>query len=107
METTFTFRHIDPSEGLKQHALDKLQKLDKYKVQPLHAHVIFTTERFQHVVEITLTAHGVQYVSLEKEKDMYASLDLAMQKIERQLKRHKERIKGHHKQHDLVPNNKD
>lgn len=106
METTFTFRQIDPSDALKQHAIDKLHKLDKYLVRPIHAHVIFATERFQHVVEITLTAHGVQYVSLEREKDMYTSLDLAMQKIERQLKRHKERIKGHHKQQNGVDTNK-
>ena len=95
METNFTFRHIEPSDALKQHALDKLGKLTKYEVLPAHIHVIFTKERFQHIVEITVNTNGVQYVSQEKEKDMYASLDLAVQKLERQLKKSKERLKEH------------
>jgi len=95
METTFTFRNIEASDALKTHALDKLQKLGKYMIKPITAHIIFNKERFQHQVEITLNANGIQYVSHEKEPDMYASIDLAVAKLERQLKKYKEQLKKH------------
>src|SRR3989338_2581259 len=95
METTFTFRNIEASDALKNHAQDKLNKLGKYLVKPTTVHVIFNVEKFNHIVEVTLNANGVQYISHEKEKDMYASLDLAMAKLERQLKKYKDKLKAH------------
>lgn len=95
METTFTFRNIEASDALKNHTLDKLKRLDKYLIKPEKIHVIFQVERFQHIVEVTLNANGVPYISHEKASDMYASIDGAMTKLERQLKRYKEQLKKH------------
>lgn len=95
METNFTFRNIDPSDALKDHTLAKLKRLDKYLIKPEKIHVIFNVERFQHIVEVTLNANGVQYISHEKAPDMYASIDGAMTKLERQIKRYKEQLKEH------------
>lgn len=95
METTFTFRNLEASDALKVHAEEKLQKLKKYLIKPTTAHIIFHLERFHHVVEVTLNANGIQYISCEKEKDMYASLDIAIAKLERQLRRYKEKLKEH------------
>lgn len=97
METNFTFRNLEASEALKQHTIEKLQKLNKYLVKPTAAHVIFHTERFNHIVEITITANGMQHVSHEKSENMYTSIDKAIHKLESQLKKYKERIKNHHK----------
>ncbi|MBI5300418.1 MAG: ribosome-associated translation inhibitor RaiA [Deltaproteobacteria bacterium] len=95
METTFTFRNINASDALKTHTLDKLTKLGKYLVKPTQAHIIFGVERFNHVVEVTLNANGIQYISHEKSEDMYTSIDKAVAKLERQLKKYKERLKEH------------
>lgn len=95
MEMTFTFRNLEATEALKTHALDKLKRLDKYLIKPTKAHVIFQVERFQHLVEVTVNANGIQYVSHEKSEDMYTSIDKAIHKLERQLKKYKERIKNH------------
>lgn len=95
METTFTFRNLEASDALKTHTLDKLQKLDKYLIKPEKVHVIFHVERFQHIVEVTLNANGLPYVSHERASDMYASIDGALAKLERQLKRYKEQLKRH------------
>lgn len=97
METNFTFRNLEASEALKQHTVEKLKKLDKYLVKPTMTHVIFNTERFNHIVEITITANGMQHVSHEKSENMYTSIDNAIHKLERQLKKYKERLKSHHK----------
>lgn len=95
METTFTFRNIEPTETLKTHTLGKLDKLSKYLIKPTKAHVIFNVERFNHLVEVTLNANGVQYISHEKSEDMYTSIDRAVTKLERQLKKYKEQLKKH------------
>ncbi|OGQ05300.1 MAG: ribosomal subunit interface protein [Deltaproteobacteria bacterium RIFCSPLOWO2_01_44_7] len=95
METTFTFRNIEASDALKTHTQTKLEKLKKYLIKPTQAHVIFNVERFNHLVEVTLNANGIQYISHEKSEDMYTSIDKAVAKLERQLRKYKERLKEH------------
>lgn len=95
METTFTFRNLEASDALKTHTLIKLEKLNKYLIKPTKAHIIFNVERFHHIVECTVNANGVQYISHEKSEDMYTSIDKAVAKLERQLKKYKEQIKHH------------
>ena len=95
METTFTFRNLDTSEALKIHTLDKLEKINKYLIKPTKTHIIFHVEKFNHIVEVTLNANGIQYVSHEKSENMYTSIDKAVAKLERQLKKYKEQIKEH------------
>lgn len=95
METHFTFRNIDASEALKNHTLEKLSKLNKYLIKPTNTHIIFSTVKFHHQVEITLNANGVQYITQEMSEDMYGSIDKAVQKMERRLKKYKEQLKSH------------
>jgi putative sigma-54 modulation protein len=95
METTFTFRNMDTTEALRNHTLDKLDKLTKYLVKPGNAHIIFNVEKFNHVAEITLTANGQRYVGIERSNDMYLSIDGAIRKLEDQLRKYKERLKAH------------
>ncbi|MBI2091984.1 MAG: ribosome-associated translation inhibitor RaiA [Deltaproteobacteria bacterium] len=97
METSFTFRDIDATEGLKDHVLDKFTKLDKYLIKPVSAHTILCKDGFQHKAEITILDNGTRYVGVEKTNDMYLSIDHAIEKIISQLKKNKERVKDHHK----------
>ena len=103
METSFTFRNLATSDALKSHTLSKLQKLEKYLIKPTNVHVIFNVEKFHHSVELTLNANGVQHVSHETDEDMYASIDKAVTKMIRQLKRYKEQIKDHKKKPIFIP----
>lgn len=98
METSFTFREIEATDGLKEHVLDKFGKLDKYLIKPISAHTILSKDGSQHKAEITLLANGIKYVGIERTNDMYLSIDRAVEKILGQLKKAKERIKNHHRQ---------
>ncbi|MBI4211187.1 MAG: ribosome-associated translation inhibitor RaiA [Deltaproteobacteria bacterium] len=97
MEPTFTFRHLDATDGIKDHTRDKLDKLGKYLLKPISAHVVFTVERFTHVAEITLSANGHRYVGIGESNDMYPSIDEAVENILKQLKKDRDRVKNHHK----------
>ena len=95
IETTFTFRNMDSTEALRDHALDKISKLDKYIMKPGTAHVIFNMEGSRHVAEITLHVKGNSVVGIGESNDMYTSVDEAVERLKKQMSREKERVKGH------------
>jgi ribosome hibernation promoting factor len=95
MQITTTFRHMESSEPLKKYAQEKLEKVQKFIDEPIVAQVFLTVEKIRHIAEVTMTARGVTIKASEETNDMYASLDAVTDKIERQLRRYKERIKEH------------
>lgn len=101
MQVNITFRGFDPSDALKSYAKEKVERANKYLDKAGEAHIVLSLER--HLQNADITIHSGKFVlrGREKTEDMYASLDLAMDKIERQLRRYKERIKHHHGR-DLV-----
>lgn len=97
MEINVTFRHAESSEVLRDHIEDKIQKLSKYFIKATNAHVTLNVEGTRHVAEISLAENHNLFNARALSHDMYLSVDRALAKIERQLKKYKERIKGHHK----------
>ncbi len=95
MQINYTFRNLDSSDFIKAYAKDKVERVNKYLDRASDAHVVCTLERHQHVCDITINAGQFSLRGREKSEDMYASVDLAMDKIERQLKRYKEKLKSH------------
>lgn len=95
METNFTFRNLEPTEGLKTHALKKMEKVKKHLLKPIVVHIIFSLDKFRQRCEITVVDDGTEYVGSETCTDMYQSIDRTVEKIVRQLQKHKERVKGH------------
>jgi len=95
MHVTTTFRHMEQSEALKSYAEEKLERVKKYIDGPINAQVYFTVEKIRHIVEIVINARGINTKASEATNDMYAAVDAVIDKIERQLKRYKEKLKEH------------
>jgi ribosome hibernation promoting factor len=95
MQIATTFRHMEPSDALKSYAEEKLDRVKKYIDDPIVAQVFMTVEKIRHTAEVTLTAKGITIKAAEETNDMYAAIDSVIDKIERQLRRYKERIKAH------------
>jgi len=95
MQITTTFRHLDPSDALKSYAEEKLERVNKYIDEPVVAQVFMTVEKIRHCAEVTITAKGITIKASEETNDMYSAIDAVVDKIERQLRRYKERIKKH------------
>jgi putative sigma-54 modulation protein len=96
MQVTTTFRHLEQSDALKSYAEEKLERLTKYIDEPITAQVFLTVEKkIRHIVEIVINAKGVSTKASEATNDMYAAIDAVIDKMERQLKRYKEKIKAH------------
>jgi putative sigma-54 modulation protein len=96
MGIAITFRHMASSDALKGYVHDKLERVQKYLRQPIDAHVTLSSERHQHVSEVSLHTAGRQYQARHDSDDMYKSIDLMIDKIEHQIARH----------HDAVSRNK-
>ena len=58
MRILMTARHFDLTQGLREHAEDRLRKLDKYGVQILESNVVLTVEKYRHIAEIALNGRG-------------------------------------------------
>jgi len=95
MQVATTFRHMEPSDALRSYAEEKLERVKKYIDEPIGAQVYLTVEKIRHIAEITLNAKGITIKASEATNDMYAAVDAVLDKIERQLRRYKERIKEH------------
>lgn len=96
MQLNITFRHVEPIESLKEYVREKVERADKYLDRAGEAHVVLTHERHLNNADITIQSGSWVLRGREKSEDMYASIDLAMDKIERQLRRYKDRLKNHH-----------
>lgn len=102
MKITITFRHLESTESIKNHIQEKLQKLEKYLIRPIEVHVILSIEKFRQQCEITLYARNLHVTAKEVSENLYTSIDEAMHKLERQVKKHKEIIKEHKHHHSPV-----
>lgn len=95
MQTAVTFKNLDPSDHLRDYVTTKLNRLDKLLDNPAEAQVVLTVEKIRHITEIRLSGDRLNIVCREKSNDMYSSIDLALDKLEKQLKKQKEKIKNH------------
>ncbi len=95
MMVSVTFRNAEGEAWQREYVEEKLKKLKKYIDNPVDAHVVLSVEKFRNVAEINLSANGLGVNAKEEAKDMPSAIDTAIEKIERQLKKHKEKIRGH------------
>ena len=86
MNIAITFRHIEPSEPVKNYAHEKIAKLQKFLRQPMQANVTLDMERIEHVVEVRISSGADHYHGKEQSEDMYASIDKVVDKLERQIR---------------------
>jgi len=95
MKISVTFRNKEGENWHKEYIDQKLKKLEKYLDTPVEARVVLSVEKFRNVAEVNLMMNGQNINAKEEAKDMYLAIDNAIEKIERQLKKRKERIRGH------------
>src|SRR5512136_2811027 len=95
MQVNITFRHLEPTEALKAHVKDKVAHIQRYIDRPTEAHAVLHLENLHHHAEITMKAGRFSLRGRARSEDMYASIDAAADKIERQLMKHKERVRDH------------
>lgn len=89
-----TFRHIEPTSPLRHYAEEKIHKLGKYFSRPVDVHVILGVDaKHRQLAEIELHGHGAMIHGKEQHPDLYAASDLVLAKVERQVRKQKDKYK--------------
>jgi len=95
MQFAVTFRHMEPTEALKAYARERMERVRKYLPDPISCHVVLSTERHNHRIDVTFQLHnGLQVAGSETTENMYSSIDLCIAKIERQVRKYKGKLEG-------------
>lgn len=96
MQFSLTFRHMDATDALKNYTEERLQRIKKYFPDPISCNVVLSANRFNHRVDVTLKLHnGFQVAGHETTENMYSSIDLVAAKIERQVRKYKDKLRHH------------
>lgn len=99
MNITITGRHMEMSEALRAYVENGLRKIKMHFDKIIDADVVLDVEKHRHIAEINLHANGVRIHSREASSDMYASVDAVMEKLEKQIRKFKDRINRHQPRH--------
>ena len=95
MKISVTFRNGEGENWQKVYAEERIQKLKKYLDTPAEVHIIISMEKFRNFVEINLSSNGWNINAKEEAKDMHLAVDNCIDKIERQLKKQREKNREH------------
>lgn len=105
MQFSVTFRQMEATEALKEYARERMERIRKYFPDPIAVHVVMSTERgYKHRVDVTMQLHnGLTVAGHEASESMQASIDLVTDKIERQVRRYKDKLRDHKARTTLPP----
>ena len=95
MQINITGHHLDVTPALRAYVTEKMQKLGRHFDQLNSINVILNVEKLQQHAEATVTAAGRTLFATETAPDMYASNDGLVDKLDRQVRRDKDRITDH------------
>ena len=105
MQLKITGHQLDVTEALKEHATEKMQKLERHFDHVTNVHLILEIEKNQHKAEASVHVSGADLFAESKHEDMYAAIDGLVDKLDRQILKHKEKMKDHHRKNGGVKHN--
>jgi putative sigma-54 modulation protein len=91
MKINFTARHYKSSPRLKEYAQNEVLRLEKFYDGIISCDIVLDYQKDIQIAEVNLTVYGQILTVIEKTDDIYKSIDMAVQKMERKLKRYKEK----------------
>jgi putative sigma-54 modulation protein len=96
MQIDITGHHVDVTPPLRAYVTEKMQRLTRHFDQISSVHVILNVEKLKQQAEATVHASGRTIFAAATAEDMYASIDGLIDKLDRQVRRYKDRITDHH-----------
>lgn len=95
MQVSVTGRHVEVTEAMKQHVDDKINKIKRHFDHVNDVHVILTVEKLEQKAEATVQISGAKLFADDVQEDMYVAIDNMVDKLDRQIIKHKEKIQSH------------
>lgn len=105
MNLDITGHHIDVTPALRDYVVSKLDRLERHFDNVTNTHVILTVEKTtRHKAEATIHLSGSTVYADVEDENMYAAIDALADKLDRQVLRHKEKMKDHHRSEGRAKN---
>lgn len=102
MEVMITGRQMEVTPALKEYIEGRARKIEKYSSKTTQIAFTLKVEKYRHIAEVLVRANGFLLQAEEETDEMYASVDQAMSKIERQFKKYKEKLTNHRVRQEAV-----
>jgi putative sigma-54 modulation protein len=96
MQVNVTGHHVDVTTSLKGYVEKKLDRIVRHSDHVIDVHCILTVEKLRHKAEATVLLNGAKVYADAVEMDMYAAIDALADKLDRRVKKHKEKLSDHH-----------
>jgi putative sigma-54 modulation protein len=96
MQLNLTGHHVEVTEALRSYVEKKLARITRHFDQVIDTHCVLTVEKLQHKAEATLHVRGETMHALAVDGNMYAAIDMLTDKLERRVRKHKEKTTDHH-----------
>ncbi len=96
MQIDISFRHMEPTDTLRDYADEKLRRVIRKHIRDdFDVQVTLSVEKIRHIAKFLLSYKGISIKCEESSDDMYQSIDLALDKLERQIRRYKNKLRTH------------
>ena len=95
MQIDITGHHVDVTPALRAYVTEKMQRIMRHSDQVISIRVILKVEKLQQLAEATINVGGRTVFANVSATDMYASIDGLVDKLDRQVRRRKDRITNH------------
>jgi putative sigma-54 modulation protein len=96
MQLNVTGHHVNVSTSLKGYVEKKLDRIVRHSDHVIDVHCILTVEKLRHKAEATVLLNGGKVYADAVDADMYAAIDALADKLDRRVKKHKEKLSDHH-----------
>lgn len=102
MQLNLTGHHVEITDSLRDYVTTKLDKLERHFDQVTNVHVILGVEKLRQKAEAKIHIKGNQLFAESENEDMYTSIDSMIDKLDRQIRKHKEKVTDHHQQNGAL-----
>jgi putative sigma-54 modulation protein len=104
MQITITGQHIDITQALRAYIESKFARLERHFDNMTNIHVVLNVEKERQMAEATIHVSRGKLFANDEHSDMYAAIDGLVDKLDRQLKKHKEKLTDHHRGENSLKN---
>ncbi|AKH90081.1 ribosome hibernation promoting factor [Edwardsiella tarda] len=95
MQLNITGHHLEITDAIRQFVSEKFAKLEQYFDRINQVNVTLSIEKVDHIAEATVFINGGELHASAEQEDMYAAIDVLIDKLARQLNKHKDKLKQH------------
>ena len=98
MQIELTGHHVDITPAIRNFVNEKFKRLERHFDHVINTHVVLTVEKTRHAAEASMLISRNKIFANATADDMYVAIDHLIDKLDRQIVKHKEKIKDHHNQ---------